>query len=192
MLCTPVGEDKSVSGSVQRRKKPLCSFRNSLFSEFQHLTDCSFSNVCPPYQRNRTPAGKTHVKVSLRTKEHLRTAAHCYTRKRIQTLHGNEASDSYSCSTCQVQVRTAFRDFNHQTPQCISNQIQNFNLPFNLNWPMARQPVIFSSSWLSSLRLELQTLANYTIWVRGKNTVPRACKEIEKAAVQTLVTSQFW
>jgi len=30
----------------------------SLFFEFQQLPDCSFSNVCTPYQRNRTPAGK--------------------------------------------------------------------------------------------------------------------------------------
>ena len=45
---------------------------------------------------------KILVKVSLRTKEHLRTAAHCYTRKRIQTLYGTEA---YQTSTHVAPAR---------------------------------------------------------------------------------------
>jgi hypothetical protein len=50
---------------IQWDRNPLCSFSNSLLSEFQQLTDCPFSNVCPPCPRIRPPAGKTHVTISL-------------------------------------------------------------------------------------------------------------------------------
>jgi hypothetical protein len=41
ILCTLVGEHKSVSGNIEGDRS------RSLFSEFQQLTDCSFSNVNP-------------------------------------------------------------------------------------------------------------------------------------------------
>jgi len=52
-----------------------------------------------PCQGNKPPAGKAHVKMSLRRKEHLHTAAHHCTRKRIETLYGNEA--------CQTSTHVA-------------------------------------------------------------------------------------
>jgi hypothetical protein len=125
-----------------------------------------------PLSRKQDASGKNHVKISL-TWTHAHSCPPLYKEENSNLIWKWGVSDLYPCSTCQVQVQTAFRDFNHQTPQCISNRIQNFSLPFNLNRPMARQPVIFLSAWLPSPRLELWTLASYTIWVGGnKNEVP--------------------
>jgi hypothetical protein len=44
---THTGGHKSFSRNIQGDRKPLCSFSNSLLSEFQQLTDCSFLNVSP-------------------------------------------------------------------------------------------------------------------------------------------------
>jgi len=46
---------------------------------------------------------KNHVKVSRQTKKHLRTVAHSYTRKKIQTLHSNEACQTSTHVECVLK-----------------------------------------------------------------------------------------
>jgi hypothetical protein len=124
------------------------------------LLACSFLNVCPPCQRNKTPAGKTHVTISRKKL----TPAYSWpllSVKRFKTLYGKEASQTpthiwvevylYSSSGplvtcyrvpftlhirfCQVEVWRVFRDFNYQTLPCISKRKQIFTFHFNIKWP---------------------------------------------------------
>ena len=54
---------------------------------------CSLSSVCPPCQRNKPPAGKTHVTISPRTNKHLRTAGHSYKQENSNIIWKRGVSD---------------------------------------------------------------------------------------------------
>jgi hypothetical protein len=78
---THVGGHNSFSRNIQGDRKPLCSFLTvSPLGETGHLR-------------------KTPCKNIPQTNEHLHTAALTYTRKKIQTLYGNEA--------CQTSTHVA-------------------------------------------------------------------------------------
>jgi hypothetical protein len=86
MLCILVGKHNPSQGTYRGKEAVLFV---PLLSSAQQLT--ARSQMAFPCQGRRPPAGKIHVKITLPTNEHLGTAAHSYTRKRIQTLFGNEA-----------------------------------------------------------------------------------------------------
>jgi hypothetical protein len=85
----------------------ICRGERSHSTRSVTLYSLNFSNWLTARSRMSVPLiretghqqEKTHVKVSRRTKEHLRTVTHCYTRKRIQTLYGNEM--------CQTSTKVA-------------------------------------------------------------------------------------
>ena len=105
IIRTRVGEHKSVSSNVQStdhlyRGRGASLLVPKLFTLWISTTDCLLVLECLPLSRETgSLQEKNNVKVSLLTKEHLRTAFHCFTRKRIQTLHGNEA--------CQTSTQVA-------------------------------------------------------------------------------------
>jgi hypothetical protein len=81
-----------------------------LLSPSQQLTARSQTSL--PLSRK---VGNPHVKITLPTNEHLRTAAHSYTRKRIQTLFGSEACQKSSHVFCLPYVTHA-----RQSHPCLS------------------------------------------------------------------------
>jgi len=76
-------------------------------------TDCWFSNVCPPCQRKRPPAGKIHVTISLEQTNTCTQLPTAVKQENSNLIWKRGVSDLYPCSAWQAQVRRACRDFNH-------------------------------------------------------------------------------
>jgi hypothetical protein len=76
---------------------------NSLLYEYQQLTDgCSFSNVCPSCQRNRPPAGKTHVTISLEQMDTCTQLPTAIKQENSNLIWKVGVSDLYPCTVWQV------------------------------------------------------------------------------------------
>jgi len=83
--------------------------------------------ISPQSRKQDTRKKKKTCKVSRQTKEHLRTVAHCYTRKKIQTVHWNETCQTSTHVDCIWNVMA-----HAQKPDFVFRQNGGVNL--NRGW----------------------------------------------------------
>jgi len=95
----------NLSQGIYRRIESRSALSVTLYYlKSRNWLTCILVLCLSPFQRNKPPAGKTHVTISPRTNNHLRTAGHSYKQENSNLIWKRGVSDLYQYSLAGASV----------------------------------------------------------------------------------------